>query len=128
MDSRKRVLIIDDESDFCSLVKTGLEARDEYRVHTAISGKDGLEMARMVRPDVILLDITMPEMDGFKVLERLKKDRNTMSIPVIMLTARDDGEFKQKAARLFDEAYLVKPIEIAVLRATVGDVLKRRGA
>ncbi len=127
MDDRKRILIVDDEEDFCSLVKTGLEARDEYKVSMATGGKHGLEIARIERPDLILLDITMPEMDGFTVLERLKKDRHTMSIPVVMLTARDDIEFKQRAAALFDEGYLVKPVEIAVLRTTIQEVLRRRG-
>ena len=69
----------------------------------------------------------MPGVDGFKVLELLKNDRNTVSVPVIMLTAREDVEYKRKASQLFNEAYLTKPVEFAVLKKTIEDVLKRRG-
>ena len=101
--------------------------RDNYEVFTAPNGTEGIELAKMQRPDIILLDITVPDMDGFKVLEKLKKNKNTMAIPVIMLTARDSTEFKHKAAHLFNEAYLTKPVEISVLESTIEDVLKRRG-
>lgn len=124
---RKRILIIDDEEDFCSLVKTGLETRSDFEVSIATNGKDGLELARMIRPDLILLDVTMPEIDGFQVLEKLKKDKKTVSIPVVMLTARDDVEYKRKAAQLFNEGYLTKPVEFSVLKSTIEDIFKRRG-
>lgn len=124
---RKRILIIDDEEDFCSLVKTGLETRSDFDVSIATNGKEGIELARMIRPDLILLDVTMPEIDGFQVLEKLKKDKNTVSIPVVMLTARDDVEYKRKAAQLFNEGYLTKPVEFSVLKSTIEDIFKRRG-
>jgi two-component system copper resistance phosphate regulon response regulator CusR len=124
---RKRILIIDDEEDFCSLVKTGLETRSDFEVSIATNGKDGIDLAKVVKPDLILLDITMPEIDGFQVLERLKKDKVTVSIPVIMLTAREDVEYRRKASQLFNEAYLTKPVEFSTLKATIEDVLRRRG-
>lgn len=124
---RKRILIIDDEEDFCSLVKTGLETRSDFEVSIATNGKEGIELARMIRPDLILLDVTMPEIDGFQVLEKLKKDKNTVSIPVVMLTARDDIEYKRKAAQLFNEGYLTKPVEFSVLKSMIENIFKRRG-
>ena len=124
---RKRILIIDDEEDFCSLVKTGLETRSDFEVSIATNGKDGMDLAKVVKPDLILLDITMPEIDGFQVLEKLKKDKGTVSIPVIMLTAREDVEYKRKASQLFNEAYLTKPVEFSTLKSTIEDVLRRRG-
>lgn len=124
---RKRILIIDDEEDFCSLVKTGLETRSDFEVSIATNGNDGLEIARAIIPDLILLDITMPDLDGFQVLEKLKKNKATMPIPVIMLTAREDVEYKRKASQLFNEAYLTKPVEFSTLKSTIEDVLRRRG-
>lgn len=124
---RKRVLLIDDEEDFCTVVKAGLEAKGNFEVIVALNGKEGLEVARMAQPDAILLDITMPVMDGFKVLEGLKKDRSTVAIPVIMLTAREEPEYKRKATQLFNEGYLTKPVEFSVLISTIEEVLKRRG-
>ncbi len=124
---RIRILIVDDEEDFCGLVKTGLETRSEFEVSIATNGKAGLDLARVLKPDLMLLDITMPGMDGFGVLERLKNDKATVAIPVIMLTARDDDEYKQRAAQLFDEAYITKPVEFALLRTKVEEVLRRRG-
>lgn len=124
---RRRILIIDDEEDFCSLVKAGLETRSDFEVIMATNGKDGLDLAKMMKPDLILLDITMPEVDGLQVLEKLKKNKATVSIPVIMLTAREGAEYKQKAAQLFDEAYLTKPVEFSLLKTTVEEVLKRMG-
>ena len=124
---RKRILIIDDEEDFCSLIKTGLETRSDFEVSIATNGKEGIELARMIKPDLILLDVTMPEIDGFQVLEKLKKDKNTVSIPVVMLTAREDVEYKRKAAQLFNEGYLTKPVEFSVLKSTIENIFKRRG-
>ncbi len=124
---RKRIFIIDDEEDFCSLVKTGLETRSDFEVSIATNGNDGLEIAWAIIPDLILLDITMPDLDGFQVLDRLKKNKATMSIPVIMLTAREDVEYNRKAPQLFYEAYLTKPVEVATLKSTIEEVLRRRG-
>jgi two-component system alkaline phosphatase synthesis response regulator PhoP len=69
----------------------------------------------------------MPEMDGFKVLEKLKTSKDTIGIPVIMLTAKADEESMLHAARLYNEEYIVKPIEAEDLEAKISDVLRRRG-
>jgi len=125
---RRKILIIDDEDDFCNIVKENLELRGSYEVYTTTSGKEGLKLAKKVKPDLILLDIRMPEMDGFQVLERLKKEKDTMVIPVIMLSALDDDSSKVKGSQLYNEMYLTKPIKIVDLISSIEEVLKRRGA
>ena len=121
------VLMIDDEEDILWTVKKSLEVMGNYTVETVQDGKKGLAMARKVRPDLILLDITMPRMDGFEVLKILKNDSATAKIPVIMFSAREDEEAKIEASQLYDEDYIVKGVEMPLLKQKIEDVLKRRG-
>jgi len=121
-----KVLIIDDEEEIGFFVKKLLEHFGSYRVIVATNGQDGLKAARRERPDLILLDISMPRMDGFAVLKALKEDLDTTSIPVIMLTALDTDEAKERAASLYHEDYIVKPCRAEELKAKIEDVLSRR--
>ena len=125
--ARKIILLIDDEKDFCELLQTHLEADGNLNVYVALDGKEGIQLANKLKPDLILLDVIMPGMDGFEVLNRLKQDKGLMQIPVIMLSAIDDKATKIKAAQLFDETYITKPIETSELKAKIYEVLKRRG-
>ena len=122
---RKRVLIVDDENDFCQLLKRNLELSGDFEVDIATSGKEGLGLVEKKAPDVILLDIMMPEMDGFKVLEKLKSDANICAIPVIMLTAKGDEASKARAAQLQSAQYITKPIEASDLMVRIEEVLKK---
>ena len=122
----KKVLIIDDETDFVFFVKQNLELAGEYSVIVATSGKDGISAALRHKPDLILLDIVMPQMSGFEVLQALKDSRATTSIPVVMLTAVDTDEAKEKALGLYDEDYIVKPVAISELKTKIDSVLSRR--
>lgn len=126
--SIRNILIVDDEVNFCKLVKMNLESAGNFAVEIAVDGKAGINLAKKLKPDIILLDILMPNMDGFEVLKRLKDDRDTMAIPVVMLTARVDEDSQVKAAQLYDEDYIMKPIEAEELRARIEGVLKRRGS
>ena len=119
----KKILIIDDEEDFCYFAKKNLEAISNYKIIVANKGKKGIQIARKEKPDLILLDIMMPGIDGFEVLKRLKANEKTQSISVIMLTAKDEDESKIKASGLYCEDYLVKPVEKLVLRAKIQKVL-----
>jgi len=123
----KKILMIDDEADFCKLIKINLELIGGFEVTIAANGKQGLALAKKLEPDLILLDITMPQMDGFQVLSKLKADANTIEIPVIMLTAITDETAKIRASQLYNEEYLTKPMEISELRSMIEDVLKRKG-
>ncbi|MFA5337246.1 MAG: response regulator [Candidatus Omnitrophota bacterium] len=122
-----KILIIDDEENFCKLVKMNLELDKDFIVEIAIDGKKGIDLAKKFKPDAIILDIMMPKMSGFEVLGKLKKDSKTIAIPVIMLSAKEDIDFQFKAAQLYDELYLVKPIDAPTLKGKIEEVLRRRG-
>jgi len=125
----KKVLIIDDEAEFCELVKMYFEItlRSNFQVSIALDGKEGVKLAKKIKPDLIILDVVMPVMDGFQALELLKKDPQTLSIPVVMLSAKIDAESKLKAMELYNDEYINKPVAMLDLKAKVEGVLKRRG-
>jgi len=124
---KRKVLIIDDEEDLTFFVKANLELVGDYEVVTATSGKEGIAIAVSQDIDIILLDIMMPKMDGFETLDKIKKTRETLSIPVIMLTAKGDIDSKVKAAGLYHEDYIVKPVQIEILKVKIEEALKRKG-
>ena len=119
----KEVLIIDDEPNICSVVSQFLEKKG-FTTITANSGKEGIEIANQLVPDLILLDINMPEMDGFEVLVKLKNDQKTMSIPVVMLTGRGDEIAKLSASALSSEYYITKPFDLEELNSKIKQILK----
>lgn len=84
--SIKKILIIDDEKYFCSALKKSLESRN-FQVVTALEGKNGIKLAKLQKPDLILLDIVMPGMTGSQVAEELSVDPSTSSIPIIFVTS-----------------------------------------
>jgi two-component system alkaline phosphatase synthesis response regulator PhoP len=86
MEKRAKILVVDDDPDFVQATKTVLESQP-YEVITALGGEEGLKKAREGKPDLILLDIIMPGVDGFQVCQRLKKDPQLEEIPVIMITS-----------------------------------------
>jgi DNA-binding response OmpR family regulator len=108
--SGARVVVIDDENDILLLVRTALQSAG-HEVLTAMSGADGLDLIREVTPDLIILDIMMPDKSGLEVLQELKADEKTGSIPVIMLTGLSDKEKVQTALDQGAEYYIVKPFE-----------------
>lgn len=118
----KKILIIDDEPGVCSVVSTFLEKKG-FTAITAKSGKEGIEVANQLVPDLILLDINMPEMDGFAVLVKLKNNQRTMSIPVVMLTGRGDEIAKLSASALSCEDYISKPFEMEELLDKVKKII-----
>ncbi len=122
----KKVLMIDDEKEFCMVVKQNLEMKGDYRVEIATDGKSGISAALHHKPDLILLDIIMPGMGGFDVLRELKNKKETTTIPVIMLTAVGSEEAKEKALGLYDEDYIVKPVLLSDLDAKIRSVLSRK--
>jgi DNA-binding response OmpR family regulator len=125
MPDRKRlVLLIDDERDFIFFVKRNLELGG-FRAIVAHNGSRGLRLAQRVHPDIILLDIRMPGIDGFEVLRRLKADDHTVSIPVIMFSALGDESSQIKASGLYDDDFIVKPAEIATIQSRIESALCR---
>lgn len=124
---RKKILIIDDEKDFSYFVKENLELVTNYEIITANRGKKGIRAALKEEPDLILLDVMMPGIDGFEVLKRLKENEETYHIPVIMLTAKNEDESKAKASGLYADDYIVKPVETRILMSKIHRILSMRG-
>ena len=114
----KKILMIDDEPEFVDMIKMRLEAND-YSVVTAYEGKEGLKLAHTENPDLILLDVMMPEMDGFDVLSRLRGSESTRDVPVVMLTAKGEAKSIFEAQNLGSVDYLIKPCESSDLLAIV---------
>ena len=105
---KKRVLVVDDERHIVRLVQVNLE-RQGYEVLTAYDGVECLEKAKAEKPDLIILDVMMPRMDGFEALQRLKSDPETGQIPVIMLTARAQDRDVLQGYQYGADLYLTKP-------------------
>jgi DNA-binding response OmpR family regulator len=118
-------LVIDDGKDVCGTIKEGLERMGGYKVISAQNGRDGFRAAKNSKPDLVLLDVDMPSMNGFEVLEQLKEDAKTYPIPVVMLTGQKDDIFKVAAARLYSEDYITKPVSLSVLKGRIDSILAK---
>ena len=123
---RNKILIIDDEEHFAYFTKMNLEKTGKFEAAIAADADTGIKMAKKYKPDLILLDIMMPGKDGFEVLKAVKKDQETRAIPVVMLSVKDEEAYKEKAARLYDEDYITKPVEIEKLTSRIEKVLAKR--
>ncbi|AXA37460.1 MAG: hypothetical protein KatS3mg130_0080 [Candidatus Sumerlaea sp.] len=108
---KPKILAVDDENDLLLIVKTAL-SNEGYFVITATNGYDALALAEDERPDLIILDIMMPEMSGFEVLQALRQNEATERIPVIMLTGLSDREKIRDALSSGIDYYIVKPFEL----------------
>ncbi len=118
------ILVIEDEQDIADLVAFNL-ARSNYRVEVAADGLKGLAAAQLVRPDLIVLDLMMPGMDGISLFKELKKKAATRSIPVIMLTARGQTEDRIAGLEAGADDYMTKPFSPKELVLRVKNLLKR---
>jgi diguanylate cyclase (GGDEF)-like protein len=123
----ERVLVADDDPDILTVVKINLEL-DGFEVDTAVDGEDALQKATSGPPDVIILDIMMPRMDGLTALHRLRSQAATASIPIILLTARGLPEDRVRGLELGADDYITKPFDITELAARVRAVLRRTQA
>ena len=123
--SQKVILVVDDEKDVCNVIKDGLRHLGGYKIVVAHNGKDGVRQAKRANPNLVLLDVNMPGMDGFQVLELLKSDPQTMHIPVVMLSGQNDQDTKVFASRLYCETYLTKPISLDALENRINAILSR---
>jgi putative two-component system response regulator len=117
MDRQKTIMIVDDtEMNIIILVEA---LQDDYELIIAINGLDAIELLEEQKPDLILLDIMMPEMDGYEVLNKLKRSRDLEHIPVILLSAITDSDSKNKGFSLGAVDYVTKPFEIIEVKARV---------
>ena len=120
----ERILVVDDDPDILQFVRLNLEL-DGFAVELAGGGREALEKAAEAPPDLMLLDVMMPEIDGLTVLRRLRSDPTTANIPVIVLTARSLAEDRVKGLDLGADDYITKPFDLEELIARVRTVLRR---
>jgi DNA-binding response OmpR family regulator len=124
LDESPRVLVVDDEAPIRLLCRVNLEA-EEMTVLEAADGISGLEAARTERPDVILLDVMMPGLDGWRVAEQLLDDPDTRGIPIVFLTARAELRDRARGLDLGGLDYVTKPFNPVELAALIRDVIAR---
>ncbi len=119
------ILIVDDEEDIRELISVSLMREEDYKLLEAVNGLEALQLARATRPDLIILDLMLPEMDGLTVYKNLREDARTNSIPVIMLTARGRLEEKIMGLGLGADDYMAKPFSPKELMLRVRNLLRR---
>jgi two-component system phosphate regulon response regulator PhoB len=122
--SRSTVLVIDDEKDLLELVRYNLE-KEHLDVITATDGQAGLEIGLRHKPDLVLLDLMMPGMNGLEVCKQLRSDARTKRVPIIMLTAKAAETDKIVGLEMGADDYIVKPFSVRELLARVRAVLRR---
>lgn len=119
-----KLLIVDDEKQLVEMVQMRLEANG-YEVLTAGDGQEGLQMAKTEKPDLIMLDVMMPKMDGYKVCGLLKNDARYKHIPIILFSARAQQEDTDIGKEAGADAYVTKPFDPPVLLAKIKALLKK---
>jgi len=123
----KKIMLVDDEEDQIFSIKSGFEElyEKEYEIIPVESGKKCFELLeKNVKPDLILLDIMMPDMDGWEVFDKLKANQSWKNIPIIFLTARSDV-LATKAGTMIADDYIEKPIDIEELKTRIDNVLNK---
>lgn len=119
----KTIMVVDDEKRLVSLVESYLK-QEGYRVVSAFNGREALNVARREKPDLIVLDVMMPEMDGYEFMRKHRSENNT---PIILLTARVDDEEKVVGLEVGADDYMTKPFRPRELVARVRAVMRRAG-
>ncbi|MFA7361818.1 MAG: response regulator [Candidatus Kapaibacterium sp.] len=120
-----KILVVDDEKDIVDLLKYNLEKENEFEVITALNGKEALALASENKPDLVLLDIMMPEINGFDVCKKLKNNISTSKIPVIFLTAKENEIDEIIGLELGADDYIQKPISPRKVIARIKSVFRR---
>lgn len=120
---KKRILVVDDEGELVKAIEIRLKQAD-YDVIVAYDGQEGLEKARKEKPDLIMLDLMLPKMDGYKVCRMLKFDEKYKNIPIIMLTARAQESDAKMGMDVGANAYITKPFQHEGVLAKIKELLK----
>ena len=122
---RKRILVVEDDADLVELMRFNLQAAG-FSVGTAPDGRQGLKQARSELPDLILLDLMLPELDGFAVCEILRRDPATARIPIFIVTAMSGQLPRFASLEAGADAYITKPFSVKLLIARMEQTLARR--
>ena len=120
---RPTALIVDDHAAFRASAKTLLQDEGFQVVGEAGDGRSGLELARALDPDLVLLDVALPDADGFQILERIRSNQKILKIPVIMMTGKSEVTDVARGLSLGADGYVTKPFKISGLVAAVNTVL-----
>jgi two-component system alkaline phosphatase synthesis response regulator PhoP len=123
MEAPRQILIVDDDPAAVELIQYMLQ-REGYETSLAVTGAAGLTMAREERPDLILLDVMLPEMDGLEACRRLRADASISHIPIIMLSARAQSSDLKSGREVGADLYLTKPIDLTALSDEISRLLK----
>jgi DNA-binding response OmpR family regulator len=123
---RPRILVVDDEPDLVAVLRHGLEA-DGFEVISAGDGEEGLKRARDDRPALIVLDLMLPKLDGYKVCRALKFDERYRQIPIIVLSARSGEQDRRLALDMGADQFVTKPYDIRQLVGSIREKLKPGG-
>lgn len=121
---KENILVIDDEVNILKLIKMNLE-RNQFTVTTGENGNEALDLSQKTKPDLIILDLMLPDMDGIEVCKRLRMNDETMTIPIVMLTAKAEETDKIIGLEMGADYYLTKPFSVRELVAVVRAVLRR---
>ena len=119
----KKILFIEDEPDQVMLVKTRLESYG-YSMDSAADGEEGLKKAVLSKPDLVLLDVILPKINGFEVCKRLKKDQSTKNMPVVIITATGEKDASHKAFAAGADDFISKPYDSSELVAKIKKLIK----
>ena len=123
---KKRIVIIDDEENFCKLVKKNIEKTGEFEVYIATNGEDGINLVREIRPDLALLDVIMPGMDGGDVASMIRNDKSIEDTPIVFLTAIvKEEETSSQISFTKGYALLSKTVTVGELLACIRENIKR---
>lgn len=123
MDIQKKVLVIDDEEDLLKLLKIRFE-QENFKVVTALDGDVGVKITEQEAPDIIILDIMMPKMDGYTCLKEIRKLPKIKDIPILMLSGKEEEKVRDLFAFQKISGYVEKPFELDDLVMKVKDILK----
>ncbi len=123
--AKANILVVEDNMDNYELVRIMLEYGG-YETSLAVNGRDGVEAARKRQPDLIVMDMMMPEMDGWHAAQKIKTDKTTKHIPVIALTVRTLPAERRRALEAGIDAYLTKPINMPLFMDTIETVLAKK--
>lgn len=128
-----KVLVVDDQNDNLVLISLAVQER-AYRVLTAVNGEDAVSVAMLAQPQLILMDISMPKLDGIEATRIIRSQEKIRDVPIVILTAFDDDQFRQEAADAGADGYFTKPIDFErlyvfmdkLLRGTAGEEKKAK--
>jgi DNA-binding response OmpR family regulator len=121
--NKKRILVVDDEDEMVKAIQIRLE-RADYEVLVACDGMEAFDKAHREKPDLIILDLMLPKIDGYKICRMLKFDKKYKKIPIVMLTARARKSDEKLGLETGADAYITKPFQHEVVLAKIKELLK----